>query len=286
LAFGCSVPGSSIHHSDREQSRQEHSFAAVASSSEDEFIGVVVADEIADISPLSRGEVLTVDVRPGQRVVAGETLAKLDTRQAVEDLHMAEASLHRETAVLGEAKVDREQAASRLAELKQLASADAAARGLVEDAQYQLRRAKAAEQRASADVAQWRGKRAQLARQLDDTELHAPFSGVVATRFLDPGDMAGPETPIVRLISYDRQWVRFAMPPQALDEVKLGAPVATQLGESRSPGEATIRQIGAETDVGSQLVFVDAELNVDALNQYDFQPGTPAWVRLSFPRSE
>ncbi len=280
FAIGCSVPLSPLEHSGGEQRPQEYVSTVASPEAEDEFIGVVVADEMADIGPTSGGEVLTVEVRAGQRVVAGETLAKLDTRQAAENLRMAEASLRRETAALGEAKVDREQAASRLEEVKKLARADAAAAKSVEDARFQLRRAKAAQERASADVAQWRAKCEQLRRELSDTQLRAPFSGVVAARLLDPGDMAGPDAPVVRLISSDTLWVRFAVPPQRLEQVRVGAAVAMQLGASRARQEATIRQIGAETDVGSQFVFVDAEIIVDALNRPNLQPGTPAWVRL------
>lgn len=286
-SIGCSVPLSPPLEHSGEQRPHEYAATVAPSQTDEELIGVVVADEMADIGPSIRGEVLAVEVRPGQRVVAGQPLAELDTRQAAENLRMAEASLRRSTAALGEAKVDREQAASRLEEVEVLARADATSRKTVEDARFQLRRAQAAQERASADVAQWRVKCEQLTRQLSDTQLHAPFSGVVAARFLDPGDMAGPDVPVVRLISSDTLWVRFAVPPQRLAQVQEGAAVTAELGEMRTPQEATIRQVGAETDIGSQFVFVDAELVVDASSKFDFQPGVPAWVRLSSskPRS-
>jgi hypothetical protein len=139
---------------------------------------------------------------------------------------MTEATLRSEKAALGQAQVDREEAASLLARLEKLVAAGAATRGEVEDARFEYRRAKAAEARVAAVVAQWRTKRAQLERQLADTELRAPFSGTVAERYVDPGGMAGPGTPVVRLISSDALWVRFAVPPHDLQSLGVGTIVA------------------------------------------------------------
>jgi RND family efflux transporter MFP subunit len=245
-----------------------------------EYVGVIAAGEKTDVGPAVAGEVLEVHVRPGDYVEAGQALATLDARRAREDLRMTEATLRSEKAALGQAQVDREEAASLLARLEKLVAAGAATRGEVEDARFEYRRAKAAEARVAAVVAQWRTKRAQLERQLADTELRAPFSGTVAERYVDPGGMAGPGTPVVRLLSSDALWVRFAVPPHDLQSLGVGTIVASRLEDPAITVEGTVRQIAPETDPASQLVFVDAELDLDAALRSRIQAGAAAWVRL------
>lgn len=245
-----------------------------------EYVGVVAAGEKTDVGPAVAGEVVEVHVRPGDYVEAGQAIATLDARRAREDLRMTEATLRSEKAALGQAQVDREEAASQLAQLEKLEAAGAASRGAVEDARFEHRRAKAAEARVAAVVAQWRTKRAQLERQLADTELRAPFSGTVAERYVDPGGMAGPGMPVVRLISSDALWVRFAVPPHELPGLGVGTIVASRIENPAITVEGTVRQIAPETDPASQLVFVDAELDLDAALRTRIQAGAAAWVRL------
>ena len=152
---------------------------------------LMVAGEKTDVGPAVAGEVVEVHVRPGDYVEAGDPLATLDARRAREDLRMTEATLRSEKAALAQAEVDREEAANRLAQTEKLVEVGAASRSAVEDARFEHRRAKANEARVAAVVAQWRTKRAQLERQLADTELRAPFSGHVARRYVDPGATLG-----------------------------------------------------------------------------------------------
>lgn len=243
------------------------------------YVGVVAAGEKTDVGPPVAGEVVQVHVRPGDYVEAGDPIATLDARRAEEDLRMTEATLRSEKAALRQAQVDREEAASRLTEAEALAKAGAASQGAVEDARFEYRRAKAAEARVAAVVAQWRTKRGQLERQLADTELRAPFSGTVAERYVDPGGMAGPGVPVVRLLSSDALWVRFAIPPHDLQRLSVGTIVTTEIEDPAVTVEATVRQIAPETDPASQLVFVDAVLDLDERMRSSIQAGAAAWVR-------
>jgi len=142
-----------------------------------------------------------------------------------------------------------------------------------------LRSEKAALGQAQVDREQAASQLAQLERQLADTELRAPFSGTVAERYVDPGGMAGPGSPVVRLISSDALWVRFAVPPHELDRLSVGTIVVSRIEDPAITVEATVRQIAPETDPASQLVFVDAELDLDEALRSRIQAGAAAWVR-------
>lgn len=45
-------------------------------------------------------------------------------------------------------------------------------------------------------------------RELADSRLHAPTSGLIRDRILEPGDMASPATPVLSLALTDPLWVR------------------------------------------------------------------------------
>jgi HlyD family secretion protein len=78
-----------------------------------------------------------------------------------------------------------------------------------------------------------------LRTQLSQTSLYAPFDGMVTARLADPGAMASPGTPVLRVSQTDRVWVNVNVPDEDLAYVHPGTPVTfntTQLGDRRFTG--------------------------------------------------
>jgi HlyD family secretion protein len=59
-------------------------------------------------------------------------------------------------------------------------------------------------------------------KDLADTQLYAPASGVIQDRLLEPGDMATPQTPVFTLALDDPVWVRAYLPEPLLGKAALG----------------------------------------------------------------
>ncbi|BCO09547.1 membrane protein [Desulfolithobacter dissulfuricans] len=59
-------------------------------------------------------------------------------------------------------------------------------------------------------------------RELADTRLHAPTSGLIRDRILEPGDMASPATPVLTLALTDPLWVRAYCPETELGRISPG----------------------------------------------------------------
>jgi HlyD family secretion protein len=59
-------------------------------------------------------------------------------------------------------------------------------------------------------------------RNLADTQLFAPADGVIQDRILEPGDMAGPQTPVFTLALDNPLWVRAYLPEPEMGKVALG----------------------------------------------------------------
>jgi HlyD family secretion protein len=69
--------------------------------------------------------------------------------------------------------------------------------------------------------------------QISQTALYAPFDGVVTARLMDPGAMASPSTPVLSVSKISTVWVNVNVPDEDLAYVHAGTPVtftASQLG--------------------------------------------------------
>ena len=89
--------------------------------------------------------------------------------------------------------------------------------------QTQVQAATAASDRAATASAQAQAHALEI--QIGQTSLYAPFGGVVTQRLLDPGAMAGPQTPVVRLSQVDVVYVNVNVPDEDLAYVHAGTPV-------------------------------------------------------------
>lgn len=204
--------------------------------------------------------IVSLAVKEGQRVKAGEILGTLDTvrlraetDQAIANLEAQEQVLHRleagsraedirkvnadvaaAAAELANARLRltraRELVARQLAAQVQLDDATAAA----DSAQAQLSALKAQRDLVVAgprieDIAAARAQRdaARAAlvvarRQLANAELHAPADGIIRNRILEQGDMASPQRPVYTLALVDPVWVRVYVEESDLGRIREG----------------------------------------------------------------
>ncbi len=243
------------------------------------YVGVVIAGESVDVAPKTTGELVAVYVRTGDRVEGGDRIATLDDRRAHEELKMTAASLRSAQARLHQAKIDAKETRRKYVELEALVRAGHASRSSLREAEYEQSRANATVIEAQAEVATLRASREQRERELAETTLIAPFSGKIAERYADAGTVVDAGSRIVRLISGDTLWVRFAVPPTDIGRLQVGDVVAVELETLHSEMHATIRQVAPEVDGASRLVFVEAQLELPEDMQGGAQTGAAAWVR-------
>ncbi|MBK7538667.1 MAG: biotin/lipoyl-binding protein [Myxococcales bacterium] len=116
-------------------------------------VGVVIAEQVADLAAPFAGVLQRVLVRAGDRVTAGQVVAELDPRPLQEELRVAEAALQAAEASHRQARVDIEDAQRRLAVETAAATAGVSPTTNVEEARLAVKRAEAAAQRASASAA-------------------------------------------------------------------------------------------------------------------------------------
>lgn len=197
--------------------------------------------------------------RPGQRVLAGEEVGRVDPIDLDAQLAASQAAADAAEAEALSAEVDLRTAQERRARVQSVPDLfSAEARSLAVAGEETAQRAAEA---ARARAEQARAELRQLRSQAGATVLRAPSNGWVANRLRDPGALVEAGEPILRLIGGDDYLVRFAVPPAEALSFQPGQRVHGTFEATRSPFAATVARVAAEVDPSSQLVFVEAELD-------------------------
>jgi RND family efflux transporter MFP subunit len=192
---------------------------------------------------------------------------------------MAKAELSSARAARDQASVDVEDAKRQLATERQLAVSGHSPERAVADAEFAYRRARAALSRATANVSERRAQVKRLERQLGETTLAAPFDGTISVQYLNQGAIAGPGSPVVRLISSDTLVVKFAVPPDQAGELDVGDEIVVTLDSGGRTIAAVVEEIAPELDAASLMIFMEASLSLAEDQRETLQSGLAAWVK-------
>lgn len=179
--------------------------------------GEIVATRYADLGSSVMGRLVSLRVREGDRVTAGQVLARIDPVQAESAVASSSAALQAlesdaagatnqvraaqaELAVATSRRIEADRALQRARELasaglapqSELDSAIAAAEtaaAQVNSATAAVARAEQSQAAATQRVAQGRAERARVRDQLAKTEITAPIAGIVTRLDVEEGEM-------------------------------------------------------------------------------------------------
>jgi len=240
---------------------------AARPSAEPGFLGVVIARTSVDLAATFDSRLESVDVRMGDRVRRDARLATLDVRSAQQDLLIAEAAVRSVEAEHDQAVLELADAKSRLERLTRLS--DLVSSEQVATGRYQEQLAAARLDRARAQVGERGARVNQLREVIDDAEIRAPFDGIVAARYFDPGSTVVRGTPILRVISPGALWVRFAVPEARAAQVAVGRHVLVRLESPVMMLSGTVENVAPEIDNALQMLVVEAAIAAapELLNQ-------------------
>jgi RND family efflux transporter MFP subunit len=225
------------------------------------FLGVILARSSADVAPRFEGKLKAVHVRLGDVVAAGALIATLDVPSLRFDLSMAEASLKAAEVDQERAAIELAQAEEQLNRRKTLSDASLASAEDLATSGYQRKLAASRLESARAQVAERRGRVGLLRKDNADAEIRAPFEGIVAARYVDPGANVAPSTPIVRLISARDLFVRFAVPEGSASNLSAGAEVTISAGGTTLRGK--VDKVAPEIDAASRMIVVEAKIDAE-----------------------
>ncbi len=243
------------------------------------YVGVITAAESVDIAPRSQGVVMSIHVRVGDSVTAGEIVAEIDPQSMREELRAAQASLGAAQAAYRQAAVDLEDA-RRKAALEARGVADGVtATAVLEEAKLAVKRSEAALQKASSTVAA-ETSHVQTARDhVNDTALRAPSNGTVAIRYKDPGATVAAGAPILRIVEKGELRLRFAVPPDRAQALTRDTKISAKVDTIAQPVAAIVRQVSPALDPASGMIIIEAELAANAEIAQQLRPGLAAWIQ-------
>jgi RND family efflux transporter MFP subunit len=211
--------------------------------SADHILGEVYGADDADIAPQVSGQVLEVLVREGDHVPAGAVLARLDPRE-LDDL-VAE----------GAADVDAARAASAAQIAATARDSVLFVNKAISQEQWEGSQAMRAAATGRLDMARHRLDQARV--RLGYAMVRAPFPGVISARLADPGALAMPGKPLLRMVRQTAVRVRGAVPPELATRLHPGIPVDLTLGGQRL--EATVSRVFPAME-GSHLVTFEIDV--------------------------
>ena len=173
--------------------------------------GKVVTRQNSEIVSMVNSRVVEVLVKEGQLVSQGELLVLLDDREAL-------ATVNSDKAELSEARAKSRQAERKLKAYQEVFRVGGMAGNTVQEAELDLVVAKAAEQKAAADL--------RISTViLDRFKLVAPYSGLIVKKKVEVGDAAVPGVSLLSLADISQTEVEVAVDESDAGSLRIGQEV-------------------------------------------------------------
>lgn len=177
--------------------------------------GGLVAKEQAEVASEVAGQVTEVLVDEGEKVKEGQLLLSIDPQRRT--LQLADAK-----AMLSEARAAQEEAARQRNRLKLLHAKGAISRAALDKARTSLDTASARLEASQARVGV-------AERALRDSNVRAPFAGLIARRKVSRGDFVRVAEPLFEIVELDPVEVEFHVAERDSARVAQGQSVAVRV---------------------------------------------------------
>jgi RND family efflux transporter MFP subunit len=204
--------------------------------------GALKATQSAFIKARVAGELVSLSVREGDTVQAGQVLARVDPTE-----YQARQRQAQQQADAAKAQVDIAQ--RQYDNNKSLVDQGFISQTALITSQASLTGAKATHMAAVAalDVAN---------KALDDASLKAPFAGQIAQRLAQAGERVGIDARIVEIVNLSQLELEAALPASDAAQVRVGMKAQLQVEGLSGTVEARVLRINPSAQAGSRSVLV------------------------------
>lgn len=212
---------------------------------EAELPGTVQAVSQATVRAKVAAEVKRVFVREGDRVRAGQTLAEFDTANL-------RAMLAERTAAVAAAKADL-----ATAERTRNQNAELYKQKFISQSAYEASDSAFQAKQAAVELAKAQLEQTQI--MLNDAIVRAPIAGVVAKRYVQPGEKVGFDAQLIQIVDLSDLEVQAQASLADIAQIKPGMPASVQvegLAERTFPGRVERINPAAEPGTRSINVYV------------------------------
>lgn len=192
--------------------------------------GVVLADEAVELTAEISGRIIALNIAEGTRVKAGDLLVKINDAELQAELARAR----------NQADLARVQAARQ----KQLLSSHGSSQESYDVALNEQR-----VREAEVDV---------IKARIQNTEIRAPFDGIIGLRQVSPGGYLTPNTRIATLQSTETLKIDFSVPERYMDRLQIGGDVSVQVAGLPDAFTGSIYAIEPRIDESTRTIRLRA----------------------------
>jgi len=213
------------------------------------YLGTVAPYQVAEVAPRITGNILSVMVREGDLVHKGQLLAAIDDRTLKEREAAQELDITGTEAQLAGAKSLAETQQGIFGRDELLYREGAISREAFDRSQAQRDAAYAQLKSLEEKVKSLRKIYNASSIETSYARLNSPLDGVVARRYQEPGDLAVPGKPVVRIEGLSQCKVIVQVAQAEMGRMKRGGPVVFSDGQNKM--EAVISRVYPAVGVGA-----------------------------------
>ncbi len=237
--------------------------------------GTLEARVKASISPKISGRVRMIAVDQGDEVSSGKVLVTLDDDELQQQVEIAKANLKTAEAAIDRLKSDEVRAAASLSQatrehqrIERLKEGNATTQADFDKSVEALAVAEAGVARAKFAVIEGRKQLVSTEKtmqyhqaRLADTQITAPFDGLIVRRQRDAGDIAVPGSPILTLISTKELWISAWVDETEMSRLKVDQPARVVFrSEPNRVFTGKVYRLGREADRETREFVVDVRV--------------------------
>lgn len=228
--------------------------------------GYVVAQRKAAVAAKQTGRLVWIGVEEGSRVRKGDPIARLESDDMRALVDQAAAAVEGARAGLDQARAEREEAERLHRRYEELLREGIASQAEYDAVRNRFERGRAGVAAAESALSSARAALSAAQVNLSQTEIRAPFDGVVLTKNADPGDIVTPlgaaadsKSAVVTMADPASLLVEADVSEANLSSVRMGAPceiLLDALPGERFPGTVHSIVPTAERTKGTVMVKI------------------------------
>jgi RND family efflux transporter MFP subunit len=242
-------------------------------------VGNLIGAATVEVVPKVNGRVQAMNVKLGDSVRRGQTIAKIEDFEIREQVRQAEASHQVAQAQIRQREADLKLAKTNLDRSKSLYDRQLLPQQTFDDTEARYQAALAQLDLARAQFEQAKARLDELRITLSNTQIVSPVDGFVGKRLVDPGAFVGPNSPVASLV--DIQTVRMVanLVERDVSRISVGTPAAVEV--DAFPGEKFKGRVSRVAPVFDPATRT-AEMEIEVPNPgYRLKPGMYSRVQLT-----
>ena len=247
-----------------------------------ETSGVLVVENQVDVLNQRDGVIAEILADTGSRVNKGQLLARIDDRQLQSDREAAEAKIKSIEADLKTWEADAKVLQSDYERDQEMWKAQLITEKQLDHSRYKMIGSGYQLEREKQNVRNARATLQSLDFEIEKTRIAAPFSGIVARRYVRSGQKVTPNDRLFWVTATSPVNVQFTLPEYFLGKIARSQEVTVMSAlRPKEEHRARVRTVSPVVDPASGTIEVQAELvETSAL----MMPGSNAVVRVSKPK--